>query len=755
MKKIISKKILIGLILIILIAIGIIIWAYWIKPEDGELLIIEEPFEQGLVIEEKPSCFNSSQTLILICNCEDLQRIGEDLSADYRLENDINCSQTENWNEGKGFNPLGSDQSNLFSGTLDGQNHIIVNLFINRSDQVFVGLFGYLQGEITNLGLENVNIKGNNSTGALVGSNLGGTITDSYVAGIVFGNDDTGGLVGRNGKDAKVINSYSLATVFNGGKDVGGLVGENEGIIMNSYATGSVSSKKGTGGLVGENEGTVKNSYATGDVAGDENVGGFVGDNEGLITNSYATGTISGNKDVGGFMGDNHGGTVENSFSTGEAIGFDRIGGFNGVNHEGNIINSYWNKPTGSSLSGVGSIKKGDVEYFTIENNENYFYDTNNAPLNLWEFPPWSRENNNKDYPVLESGSEEIVELPLPSPLPSSQPPPPSPSPPPPSSPPPPPPPPPSPSPSPPPPGEQEEEEEEGIISIYNCENLQAIQQGLSASYKLQNNIDCSETKNWNNGKGFKPIGYDSNSGASGHQGNKFTGNFDGQGYLITNLFIKRPNEDNIGLFGYSEGTIKNVGLINIDFSGREEVGGVGKNGGIITTMYTTGKVSGYEDAGGLVGENTRPIGDISNSYSFATLYNSIEDVGGLVGENEATIRDCYAAGDVAGGKNIGGLVGDNEGTITNCYAVGVVSGTSDVGGLVGDSIGTITNSYWNKPAGSSLDCVGKIKSGTVDCYTIQNQKSYFYGLDNAPMNVWKFPPWDRKNNSKDYPVLE
>jgi len=408
-KKFITRKILIGLILVILITLIVIIWAFWIKPEDNEL-IIEEPSEDGSSIEEKPSCFDSNQDPIPICNCEDLQKIEQDLSANYKLENDINCSQTKNWNDGKGFNSLALGQPVPFSGTFDGQSHIIFNLFINRPDQNSIGLFSYSKGEIINLGLKGAEITGKDNTGILVGSNFGGKVINSYVLGSIFGNDDIGGLVGRNEKDSEVINCYASVTVFNGGKDTGGLVGENEGIILNSYATGSVSSQKGTGGLAGENEGIIRDSYARGNVIGDENVGGFVGDNEGTITNCYATGIISGNKDVGGFIGDNHGGTVENSFSTGNVIGFDRIGGFNGVNHSGNIINCYWNKQPGSLLSESGSIKQGIVECSIIENNEQYFYDTNNAPMNLWEFPPWTKANNGKGYPVL--SSEEFVEPP-------------------------------------------------------------------------------------------------------------------------------------------------------------------------------------------------------------------------------------------------------------------------------------------------------------------------------------------------------
>jgi len=285
--KFINKKLFIGLILIALVIVAVIVWVYWIKPEDNGL-IIEDPFEEDPLIEERPSCFDSDQDPIPICNCHDLQKIEQNLTANYKLENDISCSQTKDWNEGKGFNPIALDQINPFSGTFDGQNHIIFNLFINRPDQNSIGLFSYSKGKIVNLGLKGADIIGKDNTGILMGSNFGGKVIDSYAIGSLFGSNDTGGLVGRNEQNSEIINCYADVTVFNGGKDVGGLVGENEGIILNSYATGSVSSQKGAGGLAGENEGVIRNSYATGNVAGDENVGGFVGDNEGTITNCYA-----------------------------------------------------------------------------------------------------------------------------------------------------------------------------------------------------------------------------------------------------------------------------------------------------------------------------------------------------------------------------------------------------------------------------------------------------------------------------------
>jgi hypothetical protein len=62
-----------------------------------------------------------------ITDVYELQNIKSNPSANYYLANDIDCSDTVNWNSGAGFAPIAS-----FSGTLDGKGHEISNLYINR-----------------------------------------------------------------------------------------------------------------------------------------------------------------------------------------------------------------------------------------------------------------------------------------------------------------------------------------------------------------------------------------------------------------------------------------------------------------------------------------------------------------------------------------------------------------------------------------------------------------------------------------------
>ncbi len=248
----------------------------------------------------------------------DLDAVRNNLGGNYTLMNDLD-STTAGYTElasptangGKGWQPIGT-QNNTFTGTFDGQEYEIRDLFSNRPDENYVGLFGIVNtgGGIEDIGVVNVTVTGNSSVGGLVGVNVG-TVSNSYSSSNVNGGSaEVGGLVGLNG--GTVSNSHSSGSVTGQGH-VGGLVGGNGATVSNSYSTGNVTGYYGVGGLVGASSGTVNNSYSTGNVTGYQWVGGLVGGNAGTVSNSYSTGSATGNSSVGGLVGDNSG-TVSTSF---------------------------------------------------------------------------------------------------------------------------------------------------------------------------------------------------------------------------------------------------------------------------------------------------------------------------------------------------------------------------------------------------------------------------------------------------------
>jgi len=275
----------------------------------------------------------------------DLDDVRDNLAGNHTLMNNLD-STTAGYTElasptangGKGWEPIGTFITNIgsagFWGTFDGQGYEIRDLYINRLDEDFVGLFGYVEqsGVIEDIGAVNVTVIGGmHGIGGLVGCNEG-TLSNCYCSGKVTGNKDVGGLVGVN----------------------------NHGTVYNSYFTGNVIGNLQVGGLAGRNHGTVSNSHSTGSVTGVEVVGGLVGSQSyAIVSNSYSTSSVTGDNSVGGLVGINYEyeGTVSHSYSTGSVTGTSYVGGLVGTNG-GNVTNSFWDIQTSGQTTSAGGTGK-------------------------------------------------------------------------------------------------------------------------------------------------------------------------------------------------------------------------------------------------------------------------------------------------------------------------------------------------------------------------------------------------------------
>ncbi len=245
--------------------------------------------------------------------------------------------------EGRGWQPIG-DIDDRFGGSFDGQGYQIRDLFVNRPDDSFVGLFGSVDngGIIRDVWVVDATVSGDWSVGGLAGANWG-TVSNCYYSGSIRGEDCVGGLVGGNA--GGVNDSHSTASVT-GRWDVGGLVGANDagGAVSGSYASGSVTGEWSVGGLLGGNWGGVlSSSCCSGSVSGEDYVGGLVGDNQGIVRNAYATGSVTGQWHVGGLVGYNEG-SVDNCYSAGTVNGSVWVGGLVGNSMDGSVRNSFWDK---------------------------------------------------------------------------------------------------------------------------------------------------------------------------------------------------------------------------------------------------------------------------------------------------------------------------------------------------------------------------------------------------------------------------
>jgi len=151
---------------------------------------------------------------------------------------------------------------------------------------------------------------------------------------------------------------------------------------------------------------------------------------------------------------------------------------------------------------------------------------------------------------------------------------------------------------------------------------------------------------------------------------NSFQGTFDGNGHIISGVYINNSASNYQGLFGYiNGGTIKNIGITASYIKGGTYVGGLAgfNSGSKISNSYTTGNISGTNYIGGLAGYNNSNT--IENSYTTGNISGSY--AGGLVGIiYSGTIKNSYASGNVSGSGNyFGSLAGSSSTTtITNSY---------------------------------------------------------------------------------------
>ena len=313
--------------------------------------------------------YRNESTKLIMQNCPQQACNGYELRKDLDFNADTDYRTTSSkviWTTGSGWVPIGDD-NNRFSSVLEGNGHTISGLYIDNKG-LLIGLFSVLDtnSEIKNVGLLNIDITSyNNSEGnaGTVAVENYGSIINSYASGDIVGNYRIAGLVSWNRSEGKIMSSFANVNVVADSESAGGLVEHNDGLIINSYATGTVRSNNVGGGLVSSNYGSIISSYATGDIIKSGNlVGGLVGANYGSIKNTYARGAVSGVDRVGGLVGFNGiGSSIAYSYATGTVAGNRGVGGLIGSNN-GDITTSYWDTDTSDINSSADGSSQTTVE---------------------------------------------------------------------------------------------------------------------------------------------------------------------------------------------------------------------------------------------------------------------------------------------------------------------------------------------------------------------------------------------------------
>jgi hypothetical protein len=551
----------------------------------------------------------------------------------YTLMNNLDLSDYDAdntaFNSGRGWIPIGHNAAKQFKGSFDGNGKTISGLYINNPNTSTAygntGLFGRVEGStaaVKNLGI------------------VGATIT---------GRDYTGGVAGAVYNGATVENCYATGGAVCGNYDVGGVAGRVEGgraAVKNCYATGAVIGNDDVGGVVGEvYKGTVKNCYATGDVTGNGTyVGGVAGsvDTGATVENCYATGAVSGNDDVGGVAGHVGGGMVKDcaalnpsvtATNSGAAAG-RVVGNSSGGTLSGNIafggmtvtIDDVDKSPLDATLTGVDGETKGFAAISADGTLGGRFPSGGGNP--------WTTENDKlPGFGVAVDMPNHIYDANFPAGN-----------------------------------GGGTQGNPFQITTAAELAKLaHLVNTGESpyadVYYILMNDLALSD---YDAGKGWVPIGH----GGTGAL--YFKGSFDGNGKIISGLYINNPASDgtaydNTGLFGRVEGStavVKNLGIVGADITGYNYTGGVAgdvMNSGTVQNCYVTGAVSGNNYVGGVAGDV------VSN----------------------ATVQNCYATGAVSGNDYIGGVAGRVDGgTVKDCAALNPSVTATNSGAYAGRVVG-------------------------------------------------------------------
>lgn len=298
--------------------------------------------------------------------------------------------------------PIGTSINLAFKGKVEGNEHTISNLFVNRPNNDFSALFGaLLSTEIKNLNVDHAIVHGK-GTVAVLTANLS---TNSLVENCHVTNGEVYSEVGWNGGIAggiagglltnSIIRKSSYSGEVHGGDQIGGLVGTawDTSLIEESFSEGLVSGDNVVGGLIGyctwnfppqpNTTNVVRNSYSRANVvATGIAVGGFYGAPEMnvAIENCYSTGTVvapNADGSAGGFIGK--------------------------IINDTSVLNSYYDSENSEMANAIGEYNEEDPN-ISVEAKTSTAMKSQEMVdlLNADQDGIWSLDANRNDgYPIL------------------------------------------------------------------------------------------------------------------------------------------------------------------------------------------------------------------------------------------------------------------------------------------------------------------------------------------------------------------
>src|SRR5690554_3263250 len=666
-----------------------------------------------------------------------------DLDFDTNSDGKIDEKDTY-WNDEAGWLPIGNNSSgNAFRAIFEGNGHVIRNLYINRPNASYIGLFGYANNAtIRRVGLTGTltQITGYSNVGGILGygtaTHLQGVFASGALSSANTSTASMGGVAGELTSNSTLEDSFSIASVTAKNDLVGGLVGYlSNSAINRTFSTGRVFSDSTSfvGGLIGyAYSSVVDRSYWASDSSGQSSSAGTSSSNS-----SYFGATLA---ELGCADAPNNTSCVSNKtlfenwptdaaanggivwvFSEDQKLPALKLGNNEYRDSDGDGYldeDDQWPNDYAAATDADGD---GHPDCWTLGCDDECVI---NSGLTLDMFPETAaawQDDDMDGFPDswaddCDVSCQNASDLTLdPDPL--------------------------DPYNGTPPDGIVIiDADHNGLIDIHTLDDLNAIRynlegtglvlteggkinvegcpprlvngqmQRLCKGYELKKDLDFDINDDyWNDGEGWEPIGSSSNA---------FKTVFEGNGHVIRNLYINRPNASYIGLFGYANNaTIRRVGLTG-----------------------TLTQITGQSYVGGVLGRGTAThLQGVFASGALSSAYTSNAYMGGVAGylELNSTIEDSVSTANVtAKSKEVGGLVGNlYNSTVNRAFSTGRVYSdeTSYVGGLIGyESSSTVTQSYW------ATDSSGQSRSNG----TSNSNPSYFgitlaeLGCADAPNNT-------------------
>lgn len=559
------------------------------------------------------------------------------LGYNFALKNDINASDVS------GYEAIGTNSANGFTGTFDGRGNRIIGLNVSGDD---AGIFSTVgtntvnnndgttttyTGVVKDVNIYSGNFTGTDTAGAVAGVNKGrieGIVTFGNTVTVTGKDGKAGGIVGVNNSGGAVYDVESTGSVIAGSSSAvaGGLVGTNNGGLANSFSDSAVTvdtnvtsgTSAGLGGVVGINNGNVQYvdslGVTNGGATNSSNIGGIIGINNGNMYSGYNESIVSGKNNVGGIIGTNaEGKKVENVVNATSVTGKDKdgksenVGGLIGVNN-GNVTNGRNN----GEITGVNNV--GGL----VGNNAS----KNSTLTNL----------------VNDSSAE--------------------------------------------------------IFGVNNVGGITGYNVGKITTGKADDEDEKVNLINRGSITGHTNVGgvAGTNNGTIENANNDVELNVNQNGTNDAEFFG--------GIAGVNTGTITNAtNTANVNADGATYVGGiVGKNDGKLEDMAgNSGNVTGKDFVGGVAGQNNNIINDV-NASNTGVVNATNGGAGGIFGENNADVTNSELTNNGSvignGGSGTGGIFGVNRGDITYSSLKnnigGQVIGTQNVGGLIGINTGKI-----------------------------------------------------------------